>query len=195
MVQSRVQSPAFTPSQFTVELEDRGTLPFLGCKLTRISDGSLSIKVYKKNTRTDRYLNFKSHTSSVKRGVVKCLLDRAEKLVTTEEDMLNEKQHLSNVLESPRSFVCSSTTHHPEVKEKTTDSNEGRVIIPYTKGMSEDIRRVCRSYGITTVFKSSTTIRGLLTRVKDKLSVEQDQLCTRSPALVAVTISVKQLED
>ena len=164
--------------QFTVELEDRGTLPFLDCKLTRISDGSLSIKVYRKNTHTDRYLNFKSHNpSSVKRGVVKCLFDRAEKLVTTEVDMLNEKEHLSNVLERndyPRSFVCSSTTHHPEVKEKTTDSNEVRIIIPYTKGMSEDIRRVCRSYGITTVFKSSTTIRGLLTRVKDKLSVEQE---------------------
>ena len=84
---------------------------------------------------------------------MKCLFDRAEKLVTTEEDMLNEKEHLSNVLERndyPRSFVCSSTTHHPEVKEKTTDSNEVRIIIPYTKGISEDIRRVCRSYGITT---------------------------------------------
>ena len=79
----------------------------------------------------------------------------------------SEKEHLSNVLERnhyPRSFVYSSTTHHPEVKEKTTDSNEVRIIIPYTKGMSEDIRRVCRSYGITTVFKSSTTIRGLLSR-------------------------------
>ena len=29
---------------------------------------------------------------------MKCLFDRAEKLGTTEEDMLNEKQHLSNVL-------------------------------------------------------------------------------------------------
>ena len=40
------------------------------------------------------------------------------------------------------------------------------------------------------VIKSSTTIRGLLTRVKDKLVVEHKS--SRSPALVAVIISVKQ---
>ena len=37
------------------------------------------------------------------------------------------------------------------------------------RGLSEDIRRVCRQFGIRTVFKSAPTLREKLTRVKDKL--------------------------
>ena len=43
------------------------------------------------------------------------------------------------------------------------------MVIPYVRGLSEDIRRVCRQFGIRTVFKSAPTLREKLTRVKDKL--------------------------
>ena len=41
--------------------------------------------------------------------------------------------------------------------------------IPYVAGLSEDIRRVCRRFGIRTVFKSGPTLQNHPTRVKDKL--------------------------
>lgn len=39
--------------QFTMELEDDGTLPFLDTLLTRREDGSINIGVYRKKTHID----------------------------------------------------------------------------------------------------------------------------------------------
>ena len=69
--------------QFTFEMEKNGSLPFLDCEVTRGENGNLSTKVFRKKTHTDRYLNFNSHhPTHVKRGVVKCLFNRAEKLIS-----------------------------------------------------------------------------------------------------------------
>ena len=59
--------------------------------------------------------------------------------------------------------------------DKDTEHQEDEVfiVIPYTKGLSENIRRVCRDYGITVVFKSGPTMRDRLTKVKDKLCTDK----------------------
>ena len=46
-------------------------------------------------------------------------------------------------------------------------------MIPCTKGLSEDIRRVCRGYGIKVVFKSGPTMRDRLVNIKDKLCTDK----------------------
>ena len=51
---------------------------------------------------------FTPHPQSVKRGIVKCLYDRAKHLTTKPSDISEEKKHLSSVLVSnsyPSSFV------------------------------------------------------------------------------------------
>ena len=64
--------------KFTVEVEKDGTLPFLDTLFQRKRDGALDITVYRKPTYTDRYLDFWSHhPPHVKRGLVRCLFDRA----------------------------------------------------------------------------------------------------------------------
>ena len=69
--------------QFTLELEKDGTLPFLDTHLRRKGDGTLDVTVYRKLTHTDRYLNFRSHhPTHVRRGLVRCLYDRARKVTT-----------------------------------------------------------------------------------------------------------------
>ena len=40
--------------QFTMELEEDGSLPFLDALLTRREDGGVNIGVYRKKTHTDR---------------------------------------------------------------------------------------------------------------------------------------------
>ena len=81
--------------QFTFEMEKNGSLPFLDCEVTRGENGNLSTKVFRKKTHTDRYLNFNSHhPTHVKRGVVKCLFNRAEKLISDKEEIEHEQQHL-----------------------------------------------------------------------------------------------------
>ena len=40
--------------------------------------------------------------------------------------------------------------------------------IPYVSGLSEDLRRVCRKYSIRTVFRTPSTLRRELSRIKDR---------------------------
>ena len=69
--------------QFTMELEQDRSLPFMDCLVKRMENGDLSVSVYRKSTHTNRYLHYTSHHPlHVRRGVVKCLLDRARKLIT-----------------------------------------------------------------------------------------------------------------
>ena len=45
---------------------------------------------------------------------------------------------------------------------------KGHIVIPYTQGLCESIKKICGSYGIQIHFKGSNTIRNLLVSPKDK---------------------------
>ena len=142
---------------FTVEVEREGSLPFLDTLLQRRDDGSLDVTVYRKPTHTDRYLDFQSHhPSHVKRGLVRCLYDRARSITTRQENLKKEECHLAEVLKQngyPSSFIRSSSVpsrRNVEVTEAPLPEGGRRpplVMLPYTEGVSEDIRRVCREVG------------------------------------------------
>ena len=66
----------------------------------------------------------------------------------------------------PRSFIRSAASpreHNGEREEERPPT----VHLPYVAGVSERIRRVCRDFDIRVVFKSGSTLRSLLTKVKD----------------------------
>ena len=48
------------------------------------------------------------------------------------------------------------------------------IIIPYVKGLSEEIRRVCRKFDIKVVFRSGVSLKSKLSKVKDKLPSDQN---------------------
>ena len=93
---------------FTMETEKDNSIPFLDTSIIRDSNGLLTTSVYRKPTHTDQYLAYDSHhPQSVKRGIVKCLYDRAKHLITKPSVISEEKKHLSSVLVSngyPSSF-------------------------------------------------------------------------------------------
>ena len=67
--------------KLTAEQEEDGTLPFLNALLRRREDGSLNVSIYRKLMHTDRYFHFNSHhLTHVKRGVVRCLHNRAREI-------------------------------------------------------------------------------------------------------------------
>ena len=69
--------------RFTMETEKDNKLAFLDTAVLREPDGRLTTSVYRKPTHTDQYLAYDSHhPQSVKRGIVKCLYERAKRLVT-----------------------------------------------------------------------------------------------------------------
>ena len=59
------------------------------------SDGSISTKVFKKETNMDQYLNFSSnHLLEHKRVVMRTLMKRSDRLVSDESELGKEKEHI-----------------------------------------------------------------------------------------------------
>ena len=150
-----------------METEKESKIAFLDTSVSREPDGRLTTSVYRKPTHTDQYLAYDlHHPQSVKRGTIKCLYDRAKRLVTKPTVISEEKKHLSSVLVSngyPSSFVQKLTRTkktaprvEPETEFKST------AVLPYNKGVSEPLRRCLQQQGIRAVFKSDTTLRSPL---------------------------------
>jgi len=79
-----------------MEIEEDNTIPFLDTSFSRDSNGLLTTSVYTKPTHTDQYLAYDSHhPQSVKRGIFKCLYNRAKHLTTKPSAISEEKKHLS----------------------------------------------------------------------------------------------------
>ena len=102
---------SFFPSiKFTVEIEKDGSLPFLDVLVNRQIDGSFRTSVYRKPTHSDRYLAYQSnHPPHVKRGVIKCLVDRAYNLCDS-YSLTAEVEHIRRVLiknSYPKSMITA----------------------------------------------------------------------------------------
>ena len=173
--------------RFTMEIEKDNTIPFLDTSVSRDSNGLLTTTVYRKPTHTDQYLAYDSHhPQSVKRGIVKCLYDRAKHLTSKPSAISKEKKHLSSVLVSngyPSSFVRKLTkTTRPTTNKEPTQEFKSTAVLPYIKGVSEVLRRCLQQQGVRTVFKSDTTLRSHLVRLKDILEpTKQDGVVYKIP--------------
>ena len=173
--------------RFTMETESDSKLAFLDTAVSREPDGRLATSVYRKPMDTDQYLAYDSHhPQSVKHGIVKCLYDRAKRIVTKPSVISKEKKHLSSVLVSngyPLSFLQKIT------KTKKLDANSGpttefksTMVLPYVKGLSEQLRRCLQRQGVRAVFKSETMLRSHLVWPKDPADpTEQDGVVYRIP--------------
>ena len=122
---------------------ENNKIAFLDTSVYREPDGHLTTSVYRKPRHTDQYLAYDSHhPQSVKRGIVKCLYNRAKRLVTKPSVIAGEKKHLSSVLVSngyPSSFVQKIT------KARTTPRRE-----PVAEFKSTAVFTFCpRSFGVS----------------------------------------------
>ena len=173
--------------RFTMETENNNKLAFLDTAVSREPDGRLTTSVYRKPTHTDQYLAYDSHhPQSVKRGIVKCLYERAKRLVTKPSVISEEKKHLSSVLASngyPFSFLQKLTkTGRPNDSTKPAIEFKATAVLPYVKGVSEQLRRSLQQQGVRAVFKSETTLRSHLVRPKDAVNpAKQDGVVYRIP--------------
>ena len=55
--------------------------------------------------------------------------------------------------------------------------SKGHIVIPYTQGLCESIKKICGRYGIQTHFKGGKTIKNLLVSPKDKDPYAQPKWC------------------
>ena len=129
--------------QLTTETESEGKLAFLDTCTVRQEDGSLRVKVYRKPTHTDQYLNWESnHPLEHKMSVVRTLFHRANTVPSHPEDIKAELDHVKAALKEcgyPNWVLKDADNTRPS-KEIQQDQPVRRttVVIPYVNGLSED---------------------------------------------------------
>ncbi|XP_066294750.1 uncharacterized protein [Branchiostoma lanceolatum] len=144
--------------KFTFEKEENRSLAFLDTLTTVQEDGSLRVKIYRKPTHTDQYLNFQSNNPlDHKLGVVRTLFHRAETIITDPQDKEDEKLHITRALRKcgyPTWAIEKATAPKPQrlsnsnKTQNNKGTNRGFVTLPYMKGVSEGLRRIFTSHGI-----------------------------------------------
>ena len=153
------------------------------------ADDTLSITVYRKPMHTDQYLQWDSHHHlSAKFSVIHTLSHRASTVCSKPELLQQEKDHLRKALTKckypkwaldkveKRLNRSTSEVNDGVSNQGTTAAqpvtkevkNEGHIVIPYTQGVCESIRKICGRYGIQTHFKGGRTIKSLLGSLKNK---------------------------
>ena len=163
--------------RFTVEdNKEDGSIPFLDTTVKPEVDGSLSIAVYRKPMHTDQYLQWDSnHHLSPKFSVIQTLSHRASTVCSNPELLQKEKDHLRKALtkckypkwaldkvegrlnRSSRQVADGGTNNAQAANHEV--KNKGHIVIPYTQGLCESIKKICDRYGIQTHFKGGRTIK------------------------------------
>ena len=83
-----------TNIKFTIEIEPENKISFLDVLLIR-SNSLISTKVYRKNTNTYIYMNWKSFSpNNWKWGTLKTLVTRAFDICSTDEYLKEELEHI-----------------------------------------------------------------------------------------------------
>ncbi len=159
--------------KFTTEVQENGKIAFLDTLVHVLPDRSTKITIYRKATHTDQYLDYRSnHHVKQKIGIISTFENRVQTLITTEEDKEKERKHVKKALKR-----CGHPNWSLNRKKKPKKNNErverrGKVVLPYTKGTSENLARILKRYDIETIHKPTTTLKNLLcNKMKDQIHV------------------------
>ena len=176
--------------RFTVEDNKKdGSIPFLDTIVKPEAGGSLSITVYRKLTHTNQYLQWDSHHHlSAKFSVINTLSHRAKTVCSWPELLQQEMDHLRKALTECKYPKWALDKVEKRLNKSTSETidgvnnqdmtgalgvtkevkTKGHIVIPYTQGLCESIKKICGRYGIQTHFKGSSTIKNCLVSPKDK---------------------------
>ena len=163
------------------ETRPDGAMPFLDILITPMDDGILETSVYKKPTPTDLYLQWDSHhTIPSKYSVVGTLYHRAKTICSNQEMLLKEEHHFQALKKCKYptwalnrvKMRCQNPSNKRRNNNNSQQNNNIKrnlyMVVPYYQGLSESIKRSCKTYGLQVHFKGGLTIKNLLMAPKDK---------------------------
>jgi len=173
--------------QFTSEIELNRVLNFADLSIKRLDDKFI-MKVYRKGTHTNKYINWRSnHPKSYITGTMKTLIYRAYDLCTLREDREEELELLKDtfiVNDCPVKVVDSVFQKYIPHKYKPQPNKEkpkhqidfDKVInLPFIRGFSEKVKREMHKEGITVVFGKGKTIEKTLCSLKPKITMQDSK--------------------
>ncbi|GJQ84925.1 hypothetical protein Trydic_g531 [Trypoxylus dichotomus] len=155
-------------------IHPRIQFPFLDVLVNRNRDGTLSHRVYRKPTHTDRYLHYNSnHHPKQKRAVIKTLVDRAARIC--------EPQHIEQELQHLNQALQANGYGNPQIKGAMQPSNSKRsanehqlsrdwqwtAYLAYLKSVTDRIGRTLERHNIRTIYKPTQQLRHQLRSLKD----------------------------
>ena len=168
--------------QFTIEMpavnrNGSQTIAFLDTQLLGNISGDIDVKVFRKNTHTDKYLPFESHShKNDKKAVIKTLLDRAKTIPSTLTLQTEETHNVLRALELngyKRSFIKEVVNHTVKVNQKRKEDLRGSTCIPYVKGLSEKIKSILTKAGVRVALKPVCTLANIFRIPKTRPSEER----------------------
>jgi predicted GIY-YIG superfamily endonuclease len=133
--------------RFTFEYENQGKINFLDTTLTRNNDNKVSVRWFRKETATDRLLNYHSHHHiSIKRNIIKNMASRIIQTTknTTEQqqdleklrDMLQKSDYPSHEIDRNIQSVLRSTGIKDEPRKEEEDGDfKYCITMPYVHGI------------------------------------------------------------
>ena len=129
-----------TNNKFTIEIKSENKTSFLDVLLI-CSNSLISTKVYRKNTNTDIYINWKSFApNNWKWGTLKTLVTRAFDICSTDDHLKEELEHIRTVFHHRNSYslwtinkVIDDAKKIPSANENDSSSNDiiHRLMLPY----------------------------------------------------------------
>ena len=155
-----------------MRVEENGKLPFLDCLVSR-DNKELPTTVYRKPTHTERLLDESSYNpTSHKATTIRTLTRRAQLVCDTPDSLRDENRYLERVFHKNNynADFIKRNIYRPTEADATNRNPTPltTVTIPYIKGTSETISRILQPYNIRVAHKPTTTLRQLLTNVKDR---------------------------
>ena len=147
--------------KFTMEKEENKSINFLDVKIKRKENLTFSTSTYRKPTFTGVMLNWNSLTTlKYKKGLIHCLLDRSNKICSSEKQKEIEKASLRNILIQNNYPAVVIDKEYKKFEEKQSHmnvergKNEGIKIkylsLPYINDKSEKtaikLKRLVKEY-------------------------------------------------
>ena len=170
--------------RFTCEEEKEGRLPFLDVQVQR-KEKKLKTSVFRKKTHTNRVLAFDSHHSdNAKRAVVISMFDRVNTHFNSRDKRGQKKErHFLHALFQrngyPRSFVQKTLRRCEENRKKRQEGSivekkkdNGTIVLPYLKGVTEQIKRVIDPLGFRVVSRADKWQWRICKGIKDSIPIE-----------------------
>ena len=129
--------------------------------------------MYRQPTHTDKLLDQTSYSpTSHKATTIKTLTRRAQLVCDTPDGLRDENKHLESVFHKNNfnTDFIRRNIYRPTEADATNrnPTSVATVTIPYIEGTSETISRILQPYNIRVAHKPITTLRHLLTNVKDR---------------------------
>ena len=163
--------------QFIVEeAKEDGSIPFLDTIIRPEADGTFTIGMYRKPTHADLCLPWDSnHNTAAKYSVINILSHRAHTICSTLKLAEEELKHMEQVLgqcKYPTWAIKKIFKKHQSKEKKQTPATKHpakcHIVIPYTQGISESMKNICRKHGVAVHIKGGQTIKNILVSPKDK---------------------------